>query len=132
MKSSLDPGKGSKLIDSIAGEVNGLRSATVNYCLCQCSSPDRSGKPGEGFVCMGLCAGLAAQPSKKQLSIAFAKVASEAQRATQVWKKVEWLLLLIYYHATTYKLLTSTKNYKLLSTLLFIIIPLLPLVLLNI
>ena len=34
-----------------------------------------------------LHAGLATQPSKKQLPIAFAKVASEAQRATQVWKK---------------------------------------------
>ena len=63
-------------------------------------SPDSSGKPGEGTSTSlpsadslsvtteaQLCAGLAAQPNKKQLSIAFLKVASEALRATQVWKK---------------------------------------------
>ena len=58
------------------------------------SSPDSSGKPGEAIV-RRLCAGLEAQPNKKQLSIAFVKVASEAQRATQGGKEAEWLLLLI-------------------------------------
>ena len=79
-------------------------------------------------------AGLAAQPSKKQLPIAFAKVASEAQRATQVQREAEWSLLLIiflqsliifyissrvvvapnYHYIIFYKLLTNTIAYKLL------------------